>query len=150
VTALNYTTKTRIEWFNAKGELLDTVEVPGDATAVLYDPERGAHMPLVPESPAGAVQAVSRLVFESATPQPRVEVEDQALARVLDMVEALKAKLLRIPETLGIDPIVVVWGDPASRSEEVWVGFDGARDDDAIVVVEKRSGAARKLPWSKS
>lgn len=138
MTALNYTTKTRIEWFNEEGELLDTVEVLGDATAVLYDPDRGAHMPLVPEPPAGAVQAVSRLVFEPAAPQLR------------DMVEALKQQIARIPETLGIDPIVVVWGEPAPRSEEVWVGFDGTRDGDAIVVVEKRSGVARTLPWSEN
>lgn len=47
-------------------------------------------------------------------------VEDQALARTLAMVEALKAKIARIPETLGIDPIVVAWGDPAPRSGEAW------------------------------
>ena len=78
------------------------------------------------------------------------DVEDQALARMLDMVEALKRQIARIPETLGIDPIVVVWGEPAPRSEEVWVGFDGSRDGDVIAVVEKRTGVARTLTWGES
>lgn len=61
--------RTRIEWFNAEGKLLGTVEVPRDTTAVRYDPDSGAHMPLAPEPPAGTAHVVGRLVFEKAAPQ---------------------------------------------------------------------------------
>lgn len=70
--------KTRIEWFNAEGKLLDAVVVPGDATAVMYDPDSGSHMLLALEPPPGAARAVSRVVFEKVAPQTVLAVVPEA------------------------------------------------------------------------
>lgn len=53
------------------------------------------------------------------------DVDDESLARVLAMVEALKVKVARISETYGLDP-TVVWGDPAPRSGEAWAAEEAA------------------------
>ena len=76
------------------------------------------------------------------------DVMDEALARMTAMATVTMAEVALIRESFGMWP--VVWRTPAPRTADafgaapkVWIGFDGAYDDAAIVVVEKRPKVAR-------